>query len=134
MKFFDFEEPQNTHLADDQPCFAVLYNPIFYIFITAHSKSIKIWDATTGIFKNRFRGKNNEPMKGDVTCICMDDRKRKLFYGTSRGKLKSINMKNGAVGRKFKKDRGSKKNFGSDFDDKNDKKTAQDISCIKYWS
>jgi hypothetical protein len=87
-----------------------LYNPIFYIFITAHERSIKIWDACTGIFKTRFRGKNNAPMKGQVTCICMDDRKRKLFYGNSRGKLKSINMKNGAVGRKFKKDKGSKKN------------------------
>jgi hypothetical protein len=48
----------------------------------------------------------------------MDDRHRKLFYGTSRGKLKSINMKNGAVGRKFKKDRGSKANPNYESKDK----------------
>jgi WD40 repeat protein len=25
-----------------------LYNPVFFTFITAHPKCIKIWDATTG--------------------------------------------------------------------------------------
>ena len=59
----------------------------------------------------------------EVTCICMDDRKRKLFYGTSKGKLKSINMKNGAVGRKFKKQDRSKLSYKRGQDDKNDKKT-----------
>jgi WD40 repeat protein len=64
----------------------------------------------------------------------MDDRKRKLFYGTSKGKLKAINMKNGAVGRKFKKERGSSKNKFANEENKEGKKLAQDISCIHYYS
>ena len=98
---------------------------MFYTFITAHAKSIKIWDATTGAFKNRFRGRNNKPIKGDITCICLDDRKRKLFVGTSRGNLKTLNIKNGAIGRKFKKDDRKKKS--SREEDK------QDISCLHYY-
>jgi len=46
--FYDYDEPTDNHLADDQSCIAVLYNPVFYTFITAHPKCIKIWDATTG--------------------------------------------------------------------------------------
>lgn len=125
MKFFDYEEPTNNHLADDQHCIQVLYNPVFYTFITAHAKSIKIWDATTGVFKTRFRGRNNKPIKGEITCICLDDRKRKLFVGTSHGNLKTLNIKNGAIGRKFKKDDKKKKNKRDD--------QKEDISCLTYY-
>jgi WD40 repeat protein len=104
MKIFDYEEPTNNHLADDSPAIGVLYNPVFYTFITAHAKAIKIWDATTGAFKTKFRGGNNIAMLGDITCMCLDDRKRKLFFGTSRGKLRTLNAKNGAISRKFRKE------------------------------
>lgn len=46
--FYDYDEPTTNHLADEQAALFVLYNPIFYTFITAHPKCIKIWDATTG--------------------------------------------------------------------------------------
>jgi hypothetical protein len=39
----------------------------------------------------------------DITCICLDERKRKLFVGDSRGRIFSINIKNGAKMKKFKK-------------------------------
>lgn len=45
MIFYDYNEPTNNHLADDQPCINVLYNHVFYTVITAHPKCIKIWDA-----------------------------------------------------------------------------------------
>ena len=60
-------------------------------------------------------------MKGDITCIKLDNRNRKLFFGTSRGKLKTLNVKNGAISRKFKKEQNRKSTH------------KEDISSIAYW-
>jgi len=48
LVFYDYDEPTDHHLADDQATLCVLYNHTFYTFITAHPKCIKIWDACTG--------------------------------------------------------------------------------------
>ena len=119
MKIFDYEEPTNNHLADDYPAIQVLYNPTFYTFITAHAKCIKIWDATTGEFKTKYRGSKKN--KAEITCIKLDDRGRKLFFGTSKGKLKTLNIKNGAISRKFRKEAAWKPT------------QKEDISSIAYW-
>ena len=92
MIFYDYNEPTNNHLADDQPCINVLYNHVFYTMITAHPKCIKIWDANKGTLLSVFR----DLTKKEITSICLDNRKRKLFVGDSRGRIKSINIKNGA--------------------------------------
>ena len=77
MKFFDYDEPTDHHLADDQACVCVLYNPVFYTFITAHPRCIKVWDATDGTLQTVFRDRTSK----DITCMCMDQRNRKLFIG-----------------------------------------------------
>lgn len=102
LQFFDYDEPTDHHLADDQACISVLYNPVFYTFITAHPKCIKVWDATTGALLSVFRDLTSR----DITCICLDDRKRKLFVGDSKGKVFSINIKNGALMKTFKRHKG----------------------------
>lgn len=48
LVFYDYSEPTDIHLADDQACLSVLYNPVFFTFITSHPKCIKIWDACSG--------------------------------------------------------------------------------------
>jgi len=48
LVFYDYDEPTDQHLADESGCLSVLYNSVFYTFITAHPKSIKVWDAITG--------------------------------------------------------------------------------------
>jgi hypothetical protein len=63
----------------------------------------------------------------EITCICMDERKRKLFVGDQKGRLFSINIKNGAKMKKFKK---SKKITGADGEKKKEK---NDISSLYYW-
>lgn len=95
----------------------MLYNPVFYTFITAHPKCIKIWDATTGALQSVFRDLSQK----EITSICLDERKRKLFVGDSRGRMFSINIKNGAKMKKFKKGEKSKS------------KNKQDISSMYYW-
>jgi WD40 repeat protein len=110
LVFYDYDEPTDHHLADDQHCLCVLYNSVFYTFITAHPKCIKVWDACTGKLQSVFR----ELSSKDITCICLDERKRKLFFGNCKGVVKSINIKNGAHMKTFEEH-------------------PQDISCLHYW-
>lgn len=116
LVFYDYDEPTDHHLADDQACLCVLYNPVFYTFITAHPKCVKVWDATTGELQSVFRDLTTR----EITCITLDERKRKLFVGDQKGRLFSINIKNGAKMKKFKK---SKKH----------KREKEDVSCLYYW-
>jgi hypothetical protein len=91
---------------------------VFYTFITAHPKCIKIWNAQTGALQSIFRDLSHK----DITCICLDERKRKLFVGDSRGRIFSINIKNGAKMKKFKKG------------DKSANKDKEDISSLFYYN
>ena len=120
LVFYDYDEPTDHHLADDQACLCVLYNSIFYTFITAHPKCIKVWDASNGELISVFRDLTAK----EITCICLDDRKRKLFVGDQKGRLFSINIKNGAKMKKFKKSKKKNKRKRTDKDD---------ISSLYFW-
>lgn len=122
LVYYDYDEPTDHHLADDQATLCVLYNDVFYTFITAHPKCVKVWDACTGELQSVFRDLSHR----EITCICMDERKRKLFVGDQKGRLFSINIKNGAKMKKFKK---SKPKGG----DSEKKKEKNDVSCLYYW-
>ena len=62
-----------------------------------HPKSVKIWDAETGKLQNVFRELTNR----EITTIALDKRQRKLFVGDSKGRVFSINVKNGALMKMF---------------------------------
>jgi WD40 repeat protein len=87
--------------------------------ITAHPKCIKIWDANKGTLLSVFR----DLTKKEITSICLDNRKRKLFVGDSRGHIQSINIKNGARMKKFKEKEVPKSKS----------KDREDISSLYYW-
>jgi WD40 repeat protein len=97
LLFYDYDEPTDNNLADDESCLAILYNDVFFTFVTAHPKSVKVWDAETGKLMNVFRDLTTR----EITSICLDKRQRKLFVGDSKGRVFSINVKNGAVMKKF---------------------------------
>jgi WD40 repeat protein len=117
MKWYSYDEPTDHHLADDIACVCVLYNPVFYTFVTAHPKCIKIWDATDGTLQSVFR----DVSKKEITCMCTDQRHRKLFVGDQGGRVYCLNIKNGAKMKKFAK---PEKNFD---------KEVEYISSIIYW-
>lgn len=119
LVFYDYNEPTGHNLADDEAAIAVLYNPVFYTFITAHARCIKVWDAVNGSLQSVFR----DLTKSDITCICMDERKRKLFIGDQRGRCRSINIKNGQKIKSFKKVKSKDPIHKED----------ELISCCKYW-
>lgn len=116
LAFYDYDEPTDHHLADDQACLCVLYNPVFYTFITAHPKCIKVWDATNGCLQSVFRDITSR----DITCMCLDARNRKLFVGDQRGRTYSVDVKNGVKLKKFKKEKGKEKE-------------KDDIASLIYW-
>ncbi len=97
LLFYEYDEPTDINLADDESCLRILYNEVFFTFITAHPKSVKIWDAATGRLQSVFRELTNR----EITCIELDKRQRKLFVGDSKGRVFSINVKNGALMKKF---------------------------------
>lgn len=118
MFFYDYDEPTDNHLADDQACLQVLYNPVFYTFVTAHPKCIKVWDATNGCLQSIFR----DISSSEITCICFDKRNRKLFVGDQKGRIYCVNVKNGAKMKKFKRP------------DKSKGKEKNDVSSMIYWA
>jgi WD40 repeat protein len=89
--FYDYEESKEGNLADSKSCIAVLYNDVFNTFVTAHIDSIKIWKVETGELINVFRELTNK----EISAVCFDYRKRKLFIGDVEGNLILINILNG---------------------------------------
>lgn len=99
LHFYEYDEPTDSNLTDDESCNFIMYNQVYFTFITGHPKSIKIWDAITGSLLSVFRDLTDR----DITSICSDKRERKLFIGDSKGRVFSINAKNGALMKKFKR-------------------------------
>lgn len=99
MHIFEYERTQNPMCADDQPLFLALYNPIFFTFITAAGRNVKIWDALTGSISKVFKN----IVESEITALCIDDRCRKLFIGTHKGSIMCFNYSNGAFVKSFVK-------------------------------
>lgn len=45
----------------------------------------------------------NGLVKGEITAMALDDRMRKMYLGTSLGKVRCCNVKNGALIKKYAK-------------------------------
>lgn len=97
--FFDYEESQEGNLADSKLCITVLYNEVFNTFVTAHLDCVKIWDAQTGSLKQVFR----DLTEAEISYVCFDSRKRKLFIGDVEGRIILINILNGVQMKYFSK-------------------------------
>ena len=67
----------------------------------------------------------------DITCICLDERQRKLFVGDQRGRAYCIDVKNGVTKKRFKKPDDNKKNRAKQ---RNVEQQDGDISSLIYWS
>ena len=129
LVFYDYDEPVDHHLADKDACLCVLYNPVFYTFITAHPTCVKIWDATNGCLQNVFRDISH----ADITCMCLDDRFRKLFVGDQRGRSYCLDVKNGVEKKRFKKPKDNKADRATTKRGRSGDQEEKDISSIIYW-
>ena len=130
LVFYDYDEPVDHHLADKDACLCVLYNSEFYTFITAHPTCIKIWDATNGCLQNVFRDISH----ADITCICLDDRQRKLFVGDQRGRAYCLDVKNGVEKKRFRKPTDNKNARAQASRDRTlGDAQDQDISSLIFW-
>ena len=55
LLFFEYDEPKDQELTDENYVIQVIYNSLMQIFITLHSDSIKLWDAKTGALQRVHR-------------------------------------------------------------------------------
>jgi WD40 repeat protein len=108
---FKYDEPRDSHLADENHTICTYYNSLFFCFISVHPKAVKIWSARNGQLTNAYR----QLSKGDLTSAALDSWQRKLYIGDSLGRVLSINVKNGAKIKKFTTH-------------------ADEVTCIAYWA
>jgi len=99
LGFYECEKMENVNLTDDESCISIIYNSVFFTFITTHPKSVKVWDAETGKLESVYRNLTSQ----DITSVVIDVRQRKLFVGDSKGRVFAVNVKNGALMKKFAK-------------------------------
>jgi len=74
---WDYNEPKDLHLVDENPAIKVFFNREFFVFITIHSYCIKLWDAYTGKLATVLR----DLSKSKIVNACMDHRQRKIILG-----------------------------------------------------
>jgi WD40 repeat protein len=88
MKLFSCERVANV---DDQLVTA-LFNDVTHSFITVMGSKVTIYNATDGSIRNQFE---KIVTNSEITCCCLDDRKRKFILGTSTGEILVYNYLNG---------------------------------------
>jgi WD40 repeat protein len=102
IHIYEFERTANPTLADDQPISICTYNPSTFTFLTVAGCDIKVWDALTGCIQKVFK----DISSSEITSLALDDRGRKFFIGTHKGKITAHNSMNGTLVKKFKKHSG----------------------------
>jgi WD40 repeat protein len=96
---YTYEEPKDQNKVDEGIPLMCLYNPLYNTFISAHPSCVKIWNAADGQLIKVLR--NLTP--NDITTIQLDNKKRKLFLGDSKGRVLTFKVKNGTKIKKFKR-------------------------------
>ncbi|OMJ91134.1 hypothetical protein SteCoe_6398 [Stentor coeruleus] len=97
IQIYEYDEPQDRHLVDEGHAICTFYNSLFNTFITVHAKTLKVWNGETGKLQHVFR----DIMRGDISCAVLDKYQRKVYVGDSTGRIRAINIKNGAKIKKF---------------------------------
>ena len=83
-----------------KPLIYSVFNSVSMTFLTCAARSMRIWDALTGTVLRTY-GEHALFPHGDrtteITCCCLDDRKRKIITGDNRGHISVWNYLNGAL-------------------------------------
>ena len=90
-KVFEYQRPFQPEVTDDSPiCCAIFSDKRLEIYV-AGDKSIKIWDARSGmpirVIKNVFNS--------EITQMTIDEHHRKLIVGSHQGELKVFDIQSG---------------------------------------
>lgn len=102
LHMYTYEEPKDQNKVDEGIPLMCLYNSLYNTFITAHPSCIKIWSCANGKLVRVFRNLTPD----DITTMQLDNKKRKLFLGDSKGRVVTFKVKNGSKIKKFKKHKG----------------------------
>lgn len=85
--------------ADDTGIFFAEYNSKTITFTSGAGDTVKTWDALSGCVSNTFK----DLAKGSITALCLDDRGRKFFIGTTEGEIRCFNHFNGYLLKEYPK-------------------------------
>ena len=89
----------DTGGADDLPIQSAIYNDVLSSIITAHGRSVKIWNALIGKLEKAFF---DLTVNGsDITAVVLDNRKRKFILGDHLGDIQIHNYQSGALMKVF---------------------------------
>eukprot|EP01028_Stygiella_incarcerata_P005929 TRINITY_DN2443_c0_g2_i3.p1 TRINITY_DN2443_c0_g2~~TRINITY_DN2443_c0_g2_i3.p1 ORF type:complete len:1053 (+),score=260.96 TRINITY_DN2443_c0_g2_i3:311-3160(+) len=97
MYAFDYESETNPLLAADRPIVEAMFNKETLSFITAAGCDVRLWNGQTGELIQMY----TDVTDSEITCMCLDDRRRKFFVGTHDGQLKCFNFANGAFVKEY---------------------------------
>ncbi|KAJ1457324.1 WD40-repeat-containing domain protein [Pelagophyceae sp. CCMP2097] len=92
LAFFDQHRVRSEPVTDDVPLRLVILNDVTLTLLVVSESCVKIWDAVRGTLSRTY----DQPTKNEVTAVCLDDRRRKFFLGTSKGEISCHNYANGA--------------------------------------
>lgn len=84
--------PSKAMRAADDSITVAMYNKITMSFVTASGRTVKEWNALTGMLENEYI----DITDSNITSMCLDHRQRRLFIGDHTGKILVINYSNGA--------------------------------------
>jgi len=70
-----------------------LYNPNAGEFYTVSKRTVKAWNANTGVLYKVLR----DITQDEITAACISDNGRKIYLGDAKGRVKSHGLNNGVV-------------------------------------
>ena len=95
--FFDQVRLKKEAVTDAVPPRIVVFNERSLTVFCVSDQSINAWDAVLGTLKHTFQ----DIASADITALCLDGRRRKIFVGDANGQLLCHNEQNGAILKRF---------------------------------
>ena len=97
MCCIDYEHAAAPEVADEGPLVTALVSLTNGTITTAAFKTVRVWNATTGIVKKSFQ----DLAPGNITAMCMDSREQRLIIGDESGQIGVYNCMNGVLLKKL---------------------------------
>jgi len=93
MFCIDYEHSSAPEFAEEGPLVTALVSIANNAIITASMRTVRLWDACTGLLKKSF----GDMTKENITAMCFDSREQRLIVGDESGGIGVYNSSNGAL-------------------------------------
>ena len=97
MYSLDYEHALAPEVADEGPLVTALVSMTNNSITTASMRTVRLWDALTGILKKSFQ----DITTANITAMCFDNREQRIIVGDESGQIGVHNCLNGALLKKL---------------------------------